>query len=386
MPIANDFISNLDEDVYRFELSTSFCDKCFTFQIGDQPDPSQMFHDHYPFFTGLSKAMTTHFDELVELHTLDPIIRDKDFFVVEIGSNDGTLLEALKKREIHHLGVDPSSNVVASATAKGLQAVVAFFGEKTSQEISNEFGSADRIMAANVICHIPDLNDFGRGVKQLLKQDGEFIFEEPYIGSMLEKTSYDQIYDEHVFIFGLHSVREIFKRVGLELVDVIPQVTHGGSMRYVLTHTGYRAASSRLNQLLLLEVEQGLTSPTAYQDFARKCFERKKELKMLLESLQSEGKKVAGYAATSKSTTVLNFCEINSDLIEYISDSTPQKIGKFTPGSHIPIISHDEMRSRRPDFLVLFGWNHESEILAKEKDLTKAGTKWIRFVPDVEVL
>jgi methylation protein EvaC len=181
-------------------------------------------------------------------------------------------------------------------------------------------------------------------------------------------------------------VREIFKRIGLDLVDAIPQSTHGGSMRYVLTHSGRKAESARLNRLLLLEVDQGLTSASAYQNFAQRCIKRCDEFRLILKELKSEGKTVAGYAATSKSTTVLNFCQINSDLIEFISDSTPQKIGKFTPGSHIPIISHDEMKLRKPDYLVLFAWNHENEILAKEKALTNQGTKWIRFVPDVKVL
>lgn len=386
MPIANNFASDPSSDTYRFRLSASFCETCSLFQIDEQPRSDLMFHDHYPFFTGLSTSMRAHFGEMVDMHLGDSKKSSGSLYVVEIGCNDGTLLDFVRARGVRHLGIDPSSNVVEKAREKGISAEVGFFGKDFATKVSLRDGKADYIFAANVICHIPDMNDFGLGVNSLLAQDGKFIFEEPYVGSMIENTSYDQIYDEHVFIFGAISVRNVFSRVGLELVDAIPQSTHGGSMRYVLMHKGQGEVSPRAEEIISKEKEEGLDQLLTYANFAKQCEVRRFEFKSLLESLKRQGSVVAGYAATSKSTTVLNYCGVGPELISYISDSTPEKQGRFTPGSHIPVISPDEMRKNPPDYLVLFAWNHGKEILRKEEKLTKAGMKWIRFVPEVEIL
>jgi methylation protein EvaC len=292
----------------------------------------------------------------------------------------------MKRKKISHLGIDPSANVVQKSIDKGVNAQVDFFGSKVARSVVKNYGYADRIFAANVVCHVENLNDFIAGIKDLLSENGEFIFEEPYIGSMIEKTSYDQIYDEHVYIFGVLSIQKIFQRHGLALVDAIPQVTHGGSMRYVIKHLNVAEQTSRLLELVNQEIALGLNNIDVYLQFAANCQQNKRELLSLLTQLKNEGKRVAGYAATSKSTTILNFCGITNDLIEFISDSTSEKIGCLSPGSHIPIISHEVMRLDLPDFLVLFAWNHETEILRKEKGLTGHGVKWIRFVPKVEIL
>lgn len=386
MPIANNFADSPTKDAYRFRLSASFCESCSLLQIDEQPQPDLMFHDHYPFFTGLSTSMRAHFGEMVELHLGESKKDPASLFVVEIGCNDGTLLDFVRARGVRHLGIDPSSNVVEKAREKGISAEVGFFGEDLATKVSLRGSKADYIFAANVICHIPDMNDFGKGISSLLAQDGQFIFEEPYVGSMVENTSYDQIYDEHVFIFGAISVRNIFSRVGLELVDTIPQSTHGGSMRYVLMHKGKSDVSARAKAIIAKEEEEGLDQVSTYMKFAKQCEARRTEFKSLLVSLKRQGSTVAGYAATSKSTTVLNYCEIGPDLISYISDSTPEKQGQLTPGTYIPIKSPEEMHASPPDYLILFAWNHEMEILRKEHELTKSGVKWIRFVPRVEIL
>jgi methylation protein EvaC len=204
---------------------------------------------------------------------------------------------------------------------------------------------------------------------------------------MLKKTSYDQLYDEHVYMFSLMSIQKLAEMHNLILVDAISQDTHGGSMRYVLKHesTGQKLSPQGLD-LLGEELKFGLDKLQTYQTFATNCEARKQEFVTLLRTLKFENKVVGGYAATSKSTTVLNYCGIDKDLISFISDSTPEKIGTVAPGSHIPVISHEEMRGIKPDYLVLFAWNHEKEIMEKEHLLTQKGIKWIRFVPEVGLI
>ena len=386
MPIANGFHAAEDENLYRFHMRTAFCENCLLFQLVDQPVKEKMFHSGYPFFTGLSSHMRKHFAVMVEETLKDHVTDLENCFVVEIGSNDGTLLEQVKSSGIRHLGIDPSENVVEVAKSKGISCKVGFFGEYLAQEVVAEFKKADLIFAANVICHLPDLKDLALGISSLLEQSGVFVFEEPYLLSMLNLTSFDQIYDEHVYIFSLHSIKNVFERFNLELFDAIPQETHGGSMRYFISKRGERKVTGRLKQLMDIELDRNIQKSDPYLAFAKRCEKKKSDLKNLLISLNEQGFTVGGYAATSKSTTVLNYCNIDSRAIKFISDSTPQKQGTFTPGSNIPVISQEEMRLNPPDYLILFAWNHEKEILAKETGLAEGKTKWISFVPEVEVL
>ena len=296
------------------------------------------------------------------------------------------MLENLVIKGIKHLGIDPSSNVVKRAREKGVNAYVDFFGFETAQKIKADYGRFDLILAANVVCHIPDIQDFVRGIALLLNVNGRFIFEEPYAGDVLAKTSYDQFYDEHVFMFSCLSVSKIFAAYNLEIIDVSNQDTHGGSMRYTIARRGERISKASIERQLLLEKKNGLDKLETYLDFAQKCELRKSELVSLLEKLKTQGKVIAGYAATSKSTTILNYCNINATLISFISDSTPEKQGTLCPGSAIPVVTPEELRLARPDFIVLFAWNHENEIREKEKWVSDVGAKWIRFVPRVEIL
>ena len=241
------------------------------------------------------------------------------------------------------------------------------------------------VRAANVICHIPDLNEVARGVAHLLADDGVFVFEEPYLGSMIEKGSYDQIYDEHVFIFSAGSVQNAFRPHGLELVDALSQTTHGGSMRYVLAKTGTRNVAPSVTQTIAKEKEQGLDRAETYETFRSRCERSREALVDLIRGLRAQGRRVVGYGATSKSTTVLNYCGFGSQDIELISDTTPVKQNKYTPGTHIPVLRYETFLENYPDYAVLFAWNHEAEILEKEKGFAVAGGKWIKFVPEVRI-
>lgn len=385
-PIANNFLQKEDfEKEYFFDMETAFCDQCFSFQLKNQPSREQMFNENYAFFSGTSKLMANHFKKFSSM-VLNLIKTDSDPFVVEIGSNDGIMLTNFAEKNIRHLGIDPSENVVNESRKKGINAVVDFFDEKVARRTVEKYGKASAFIAANVMCHIPYINSIIDGIDILMNDTGVVIFEDPYLGDVIEKTTYDQIYDEHTFLFSAHSIKEIFARKDFELIDLIPQETHGGSMRYVLGRKGKHPINKRVVEILNLEKEQGLTSSETFQIFKDNCEKYKKNLVSMLEKIKLSGKSIAGYAATSKSTTIINFCGITSDLIECIYDTTPIKQGKFSPGSHIPIKPHSEFSKNYPDYALLFGYNHSKEIFAKEKDFIAQGGKWITYVPEIKII
>lgn len=387
MPIANNFLSQNDfDEEYFFELEVLFCPSCKTFQLKDQPLPEKMFHENYAFFSGTSKKMATHFEKMAFTYLDKYIQNSAEAFIVELGSNDGIMLQNFAQKGIKHLGVEPSLNVATVAREKGVNTLVSFFGEETAGEIVQKYGQADIICGANVMCHIPDLSSVARGVLLLLKKNGVFVFEEPYLGDMVCKTSYDQIYDEHVYMFSLESVKNIFEPYGFQVFHVESQETHGGSMRYYLCFQGERVVQDSVLKQLQVEQELGLSELQTYVEFGKACQKSREDLIKLLTDLKNAGKRVVGYAATSKSTTILNYCQIGSDLIEYISDTTPVKQGKYSPGMHIPIKPYQAFTSDVPDYAVLFAWNHAQEIFEKEEDFIKRGGRWITFIPEVKVV
>jgi len=385
-PIANNFLQKEDfEKEYFFDMETAFCDQCFSFQLKNQPSREQMFNENYAFFSGTSKLMADHFKKFSSM-VLNFIKTESDPFVVEIGSNDGIMLTNFAEKNIRHLGIDPSENVVNESRKKGINAVVDFFDEKVARRTVEKYGKASAFIAANVMCHIPYINSIIDGIDILMNDTGVVIFEDPYLGDVIEKTTYDQIYDEHTFLFSAHSIKEIFARKDFELIDLIPQETHGGSMRYVLGRKGKHSINKRVIEILSFEKEQGLTSSETFQIFKDNCEKYKKNLVSMLEKIKLSGKSIAGYAATSKSTTIINFCGITSDLIDCIYDTTPIKQGKFSPGSHIPIKPHSEFSKNYPNYALLFGYNHSKEIFAKEKDFIAQGGKWITYVPEIKII
>lgn len=384
-PIANHFIEEGEiGSEYFFKMDVGVCPTCTLFQLIEQPDPNLMFHENYTFFSQTSKGMQSHFETYAKF-VRDNYLDGADPFVVEIGSNDGILLRHFMRAGIRHLGIEPSGNVAEKAREAGVDTLSVFFGAESAANIVGERGQADAILAANVMCHIPDLNGVARAAAMLLKPAGVLIFEEPYLGDVLEKTAYDQIYDEHVFLFSVLSVGNTFGPHGFEVIDCIPQSTHGGSMRYILARRGARPVSAAVMQRIKWEEERGLAKPETYSAFALACEKSRDDLVSLLRDLKSKGRIIAGYAATSKSTTILNYCRIGPDLITYISDTTPLKQGKLSPGMHIPVVAYEEFVAKPPQYAVLFAWNHRNEIMTKEQSYMAQGGKWIRFVPDVAV-
>lgn len=387
MPIANGFLTEKEiPNEYFFELAPAFCSRCGMFQLIEQPQPNKMFHEHYAFYSSTSRYMQLHFEAFAKTVMTDVLSKHADPFVVELGSNDGIMLRHFHERGIRHLGVEPSVNVADVARSRGIRTISSFFNRKLAEEIVAEHGRADAMLAANVMCHIPDLPGVAAGVQHLLKPDGVFIFEDPYLGDMIAKTSYDQIYDEHVFIFSATSITRAFAPHGLELVDVAPQITHGGSMRYTLAPKESRSATARVAEQLAKERAQGLDKDETYLQFKRNCENSRQRLMQVLNELRGQGKRVVGYGATSKSTTVTNYCGITPQHIEFISDTTPIKQGKLSPGTHVPVRPYTEFSRAHPDYALLFAWNHVTEIREKEQAFVADGGRWIVYVPEVGIV
>jgi methylation protein EvaC len=387
MPLANGFLTREQiDDEYYFDLEPAFCDYCNMFQIIEQPPRHKMFHDNYAFLSSTSSYMQFHFERFAKSVMKQFLAGRSDPFVVELGSNDGIMLRNFKNAGHRHLGIEPSKNVGDVARERGIHTATAYFDKDLADQIVGEYGPADVVLAANVMCHIPDLPSVAAGVQRLLKANGVLIFEDPYLGDMLTKTSYDQIYDEHVFIFSALSVTRAFEPHGMQLIDVIPQSTHGGSMRYVLAPKGGYPASANVAHLIGKEHAQGLDSTRTYCRFKANCEASRDLLKRALEDLRGKRKRVVGYGATSKSTTVTNYCGITADLVEFISDTTPIKQGKLSPGAHIPVKPYAEFAVNYPDYALLFAWNHAAEIRGNEAKFMAAGGRWIVYVPKVEIV
>lgn len=385
MPIANGFLteSEVAAEPY-FPLEVGFCEESLMVQLTQQVPPEAMFHDAYAFFSSTSRKMSAHFrDTATWVH--DHYVDNEAPLVAELGSNDGIFLHYFAECQVPHLGIEPSANVAEVARSKGVRTVSEFFGCEQGRAYADSYGAADVIFAANVMCHIPDLNSVAEGVAHWLKPQGVLIFEDPYLGDILNKTSYDQIYDEHAFYFCGHSVQRWVERHGLELVDLIPQSTHGGSMRYVIARRGSRPVSEAVQNILSQERASGIDRLETYVHFAEKVEASKERLMEMLELLRDQRKKVAGYGATSKSTTVTNYCGITPDHVAYIADTTPIKQGKLSPGAHIPVVSHERFVSEPPDVTLLFAWNHAEEIMSKETEYTASGGKWLTYVPEVKL-
>ena len=376
MPIANGFL-NKDKfnEEFFFEMEVGFSDDLSLFQLNDHPKPTMMFNENYPFFTGSSQQMKLHFKNYANwIKKYHPnTIKN----IIEIGSNDGTFLKNFNSNDYNTLGFEPSSNVAERASKDEVNTINEFFNKNSVINQKNFINNTDLICAANVICHVPDLNDLIQAVCLMLNKSGLFIFEEPYLGSMFEKISYDQIYDEHIFIFSVTSISKIFKLFDMELVDVFPQTTHGGSMRYITGRKNIHKISDNVNTLLEKEKLKNLDNISSCKKFKNNCELSKIKTRKSLLKFKDNNYKIAGYAATSKSTTILNYCNINSKIIDYICDTTPEKIGKFSPGTHIPIVDMYHFKKFNPDVAYLFAWNHKDEILKKEKNYKG---KWFSHV------
>jgi len=381
MPLANGFLEKKDfKNEFFFNLEVGFSEKYSLFQINEFPSPKKMFGNNYPFFTSSSKFMIDHFKNYS--NWIKKKILKTNSKLIEIGSNDGTFLKNFKNSGIDYIGFEPAKNIFKKNEKYKLNIVNDFFSYKSLQKnyLKKFIKKTDVICGSNVICHIPYIREIIEIIKKLLTKKGFFIFEEPYLGSMFEKTAYDQIYDEHIFMFSVSSIKKIFQEYDMDLIDIMPQKTHGGSIRYIIANKKIYSISKNVKYFLEVEKRKKIDSIEGCLNFKRNCEISKHELKKKLLFLKKKNKKISGYGATSKSTTVLNYCNIGPDIIDHICDSTKDKIGKFSPGKHIPVVPISTFRQSMPDFCYLFAWNHKKEIFLNEKKFLKNGGKWISHV------
>ena len=379
MPLANGFLNkDAFNTEYFFEMEVGFSEDLSLFQLNDHPKPEKMFNKKYPFYTGSSELMKLHFKKYADWIKSEFLKSNSK--LIEIGSNDGTFLSNFKNYDIDCVGFEPSENVALKAKKNNIKIINGFFNTYNIKTLRDYTGNTDIICASNVICHIPDLKDLILCIDKLLSKKGFFIFEEPYMGSMFEKVSFDQVYDEHIYLFSINSVKKIFNLYNFELIDVLPQPTHGGSMRYIISRKNEHSISERVTKGLFVENKNNLDNLKSCLEFKKNCEKSKEKIITKLKKFKKEGKEICGYAATSKSTTILNYCNLDTNFINFICDTTKEKIGKFSPGTHIPIVPVSHFHKNLPDVAYLFAWNHKKEIFAKEKNFIKKGGQWISHV------
>jgi methylation protein EvaC len=391
MPVANAFLKKeeLEKSEFKYEMAVGFCENCKMVQLVNTVPyekyivPDETGKTNYAFFSSTSNAMEEHFAEIAK--EIERKFLNFSSKVLEIGSNDGIFLKAFRNHKV--LGIEPSSNVADVAIKQGIETITEFFSENLASRIVAQLGKFKAIFSANVVLNIMDLHDLMKGVNTLLEEDGVFMFEDPYIVDILEKTSYDQIYDEHVWYFSLTALSNLLEMHNLEIFDAERQWVHGGSMRVYVCKKGKRMKTERLAQYLKEEKEKSIDTIKPYQEFAERVKESKKELANLLNELKLKGKKIVGYAAASKGTIVMNYCNIGREVLDYISDSTPYKQGLYNPGKHIPVVSPDYFhQDKNVNYALLSAWNHAEEIIKKEAEFIARGGRFIVHYPKARII
>lgn len=373
------------EDEFFFRLAVGTCESCTMVQLTEEVPRERMFHEEYPYKSSGSAVMRKHFAGTAR-RFIETELTGPDPFIVEIGCNDGVMLKEIGEAGFRHLGMEPSGGVAKMARAAGVRVRTDFFEESSATDIRAYEGPADVIYAANTICHIPYIESIFRGVDTLLTPSGVFVFEDPYLGDILERTAFDQIYDEHFYLFTVRSVQAMTRRFGFELVDVERLTVHGGEIRYTIARPGTRNPSAAVVELLTEERVKGLADPATFDRFARAVDRVRDDLITLLRRLHAQGSRVVAYGATAKSATVANYCGIGPNLVSFVCDTTPAKQGRLTPGSHLPVRPREAFADPYPDYALLFAWNHAEEIMAKEQAFRDAGGQWILYVPEVRVV
>jgi SAM-dependent methyltransferase len=387
-PIANAILAA--EDLTKMEpfypLRALVCERCFLVQLEDYESPEAIFSDDYSYFSSYSTSWLEHArrytDAMIERFGVGPGKR-----VVELASNDGYLLQYFAEAGVDVLGVEPAANVARAAIEKGIPTEVRFFGADTARELAAE-RHADLLVGNNVLAHVPDLNDFVAGMKLLLARDGVITMEFPHLVRLIEEGQFDTIYHEHFSYFSLLTVREVFAAHGLTIFDVDELPTHGGSLRIYARHDDDEAkpVEPRVDELLGRERDAGYDQLDVYLGFAAKVRETKREVLRFLIDAKRDGKSVVGYGAPAKGNTLLNYCGVGRDFLDFTVDRSPHKQGHFLPGTHIPIEAPERVREERPDYLFILPWNLKDEIVEQMSFVRDWGGRFVVRTPELAVI
>jgi len=386
-PLANSFLKKemLNKSERFFSLCVYVCDKCFLVQLPEYENPENIFGD-YAYFSSYSETWLKHAENYVNL-MLKKFSFDKNNLVIEIASNDGYLLQYFKKKGIPILGIEPAVNVAEVAKQKGIPTIVKFFGTKIAKELVKEGKSADLIIGNNVLAHVPNLNDFVDGLKILLKKTGIITLEFPHLMKLIQQNQFDTIYHEHFSYFSLLTTEKVFSSHGLTIFDVEEVPTHGGSLRIYVKHSESDLISNdeSVQDLLKIENQFGLENLVTYTNFASKVKKIKENVREFFMSAKNNRKMVICYGAAAKGNTLLNYCGIGTDFIDYIVDRSTYKQGLFLPGIHIHIKELNEVRKTKPDYLVILPWNLKDEIMEQMSYIRDWGGKFVVLIPEVKI-
>ena len=386
-PLSNAYLKldTINKAEKFYPLHAYVCDNCFLVQLEEFETPDHIFSD-YAYFSSYSETWLHHAENYTEL-MIKRFGLNANSQVIEIASNDGYLLQYFQKQNIPVLGIEPAANVAKVAEEKGIPSLVKFFGVSTAKELVNQGIQADLLLGNNVLAHVPDLNDFVAGMKIVLKPDGILTMEFPHVLQLILQNQFDTIYHEHFSYLSFLTVEKVFATHGLTLFDVEELPTHGGSLRIYGQHNdGKKPISDRISKLKTQEIEAGLEQRSTYLGFGEQVKATKRHLLSFLIDIKNQGKSVVGYGAPAKGNTLLNYCGIRTDLLDYTVDRSPYKQGLFLPGTHIPIYHPDKIIETKPDYLLILPWNIKDEIIEQMSHIREWGGQFVVPIPQVEVI
>lgn len=384
-PVANAYLTaeQINQMERSYPLHVYICDACYLAQLPVLQTPEEIFSD-YAYFSSFSETWLKHASDYTDL-MVERFGYNADSTVIEIASNDGYLLQYFLKRGIPVLGVEPAKNVAEHAVKAGIPTIMKFFGVRTATELVSGGKKADLLIGNNVLAHVPDINDFVGGMSIVLKPQGVITMEFPHLMRLLEENQFDTIYHEHFSYFSFITAEKIFARHGLTIFDVEELPTHGGSLRIFACHTGNHGlpVSARVTDLREREKAAGMDTMQHYRAFTEKVKETKRKILAFLIAAKMSGKTLAGYGAPAKGNTLLNYCGIRTDFMDYTVDRSPHKQNLYLPGTLIPICPPDKVRQTKPDYLVILPWNLREEIMDQMSYIRDWGGKFVVFIPEV---
>jgi SAM-dependent methyltransferase len=387
-PLCESYLAaeQLDSAEPFYPLHVKVCRSCLLVQVGEYVRAEEIFTE-YAYFSSFSSAWLKHAQDYVTMIS-DRLALDSNSFVIELASNDGYLLQYFVKRGVPCLGIEPAANVAKAAAERGVDTEVAFFNREKGQELRAAGRQADLILGNNVLAQVPDVNSFVAGIPEVLKPNGTVTFEFPHLMRLFDENQFDTIYHEHYSYFSLLTAEKIFASHGLTVFDVEELWTHGGSLRIYARHASdtSRPPSARLLALREREEAAGYRRLETYTRFEEQVRETKRKLLELLITAKREGKRIVGYGAPGKGNTLLNYCGVRTDFIEFTVDRNPYKQGKFLPGTHIPILHPSRIEEVKPDYILILPWNFKAEILAQLAHAREWGAKFIVPIPEATVL